>query len=249
MSFFINGYAILNIIVIFGISQLLKLIDPSFSNFDHPNYWLICMVITGLSEANGMRARISKIPMWVLAILGYIITTKSYYEETGSLVGIALLMILIVTGYYLFAFMNKLQWSKAKESLKNIKEKSKKGIEFNFLFDSLENAFYVPPYLKPENIFQNYLFGRIYNIKYKKWFSLPEINSHYLEFFDYLKKYVTEDEYKRYVAVVYSIIKEMPNRKDFLLDQAMCLNIYSLIEKKKKEISDLKEKVKNKLVR
>ncbi len=116
------------------------------------------------------------------------------------------------------------RWNKAIESLGKLKgdrPENKKKL--------LKEAFYVPNYLNPDNGLQYMIFGSLYQKIYYKWMSNQDVNQHYQDFIGVLKNYVTEAEYKRYLAVFRSSLVRIQEKKEAYLDQHMFENIIKLI--------------------
>lgn len=235
MTIWFNIYAVLVLLSIGVITYLLSFISPDFTNGSHPFFWLSFLVISGLYEQIGIRGRVFKVPIWIFGFLAFLTTTVGQYKESGSLIGVIAFIIVVILGLILGAWTNKQRWIKAEKSLSELKQIDNKGIAAHLLFKKLRTAFFIPSYLMPDNYFQNLILGKAYDIKYKKWFTRPNVNKHYIEFFSILAKLTQEDEFNKYAVLMQSSIKNVGSKKVFTIDYSMVGNVLHLIDKKEQE--------------
>lgn len=246
MKVILNFYAIILIVLFYGLIHILTYISPDFSNFEHPHYWLAFYVLCGIGELYKIRGRIFYVPMWIIGVIGFVITSKSEYEKTGMLSVILLSAGIFAVGYLLMKLLHQKKWRKAKESLELLKSLPKGGIESSLYYKNLKNSFFTPSYLKSDNLLLYYIMEKLFDLGYKGSFNKPEVNVHYKEFIEIFRKHITEEEYNKYVAVFNKSLSNIMESKPIYIQQYMFDNINMLIEKKEEELNLQLEVVKKK---
>ncbi len=224
MRIVLNLYAILLLITIYLLRFLLGFLNPQFDEFTHPYFWLLFYVVSGLGEIGKIKGRIFWLPMWLIGFVGFIISSYSEFQSTGFYTAAIVLIGLYALGFVIVRKLTIKGWNKAIESLEKLKGNSLENKK-----KLLKEAFYVPNYLNPDNGLQYMIFGSLYQKVYYKWMSNQDVNQHYQDFIDVLKNYVTETEYKRYLAVFRSSLVKIQEKKEAYLDQHMFENIIKLI--------------------
>lgn len=244
MRVFLNLPAIVLIVLFYGLTYLLNYISPEFKNFDHPYYWVAFYILCGIGELNSLRGRIFFIPMWLIGIIGFIATSISVYEKTGLLSGLVLSLGIFAVGYMLMKLLNQKKWSRAQESLVFLKTSSKGGIESSLFYENLKKSFFVPSYLNPDNYLLYLIMEKLFDLGYKGNFNKPEVNKHYQDFIEFFREHITEEDYKKYVAVFHNSLKKIMESKPVNIQQYMFDNINMLIEQKEKILNLQLEAVK-----
>ncbi len=228
MTIIFNFPALILFIIILLIRHFISYLSPELDSFFHPYSWLIFYVVSGLGEIVKLKGRLFWIPMWLIGFVGVVFSSYMAFSSTGFYGSTAILLGLYAIGFIVLRKLTILNWNKAKESLKLIKSNSPQDKGKQFL-----KAFYVPSYLNPEGSLQYILFGKIYEKIYKKWMSNSEVNKHYIDTIDYLKEYISEQEYNKNIAVFRNSIAKITENKIAYIEQYMFQNIIKLIKKTK----------------
>jgi len=244
MKIILNLPAILLIVLIWGLTYLLSYISPDFSNFEHPYYWVVFYILCGIAELRKIRGRIFFIPMWLIGTIGFVVSSKYEYDKTGLLNGLVLSLIIFGIGFLAMKLLNQKKWRKAQNALKFLKTSASKGIESNIFYKNLKDSFYIPNYLNSDNFLQYIIMEKLFDLGYKGNFHKIEVNNHYQDFIEILQKHITEEEYKKYVAVLHSSLKKIMNSESVYIQQYMFENINMLIEQKEKVLNSQLEAIK-----
>ncbi len=231
MIIVINISAIIILLIILTITFLLKSIFPEFAEISQPYFWLTFYVISGLTELTKFKGRIFWIPLWLIGIIGFGISSYYEYQKTNSLTGIIVLAILFIIGFFAMKMINKYQWNNAQKYLKEMSRLNPNFDQNSKYRYYMKKAFFIPQYLNPDNNLQYMIFGKFYNKLYRNWFSKPEINSHYLKIISRLKELIPEDLYNAKISMFQSSLMKLKEGKKGYIEQYMMENIKLIIDK------------------
>ena len=175
--------------------------------------------------------------MWFIGFVAFIIASYKAYEKTGFVNAFLILAGLYILGFILLRKLTALKWQKAKEALDELKSGQKNPLNDTFFFRNLKQAFFIPNYLNTENAIQYMLFGKLYSVIYKKWFSKPHVTQHYLDFIEIFRNFVKPEEYNKYLSILNSNLQKLKDSKKFYFEAFMFENVMKLIKIKERQLT------------
>lgn len=225
-----NGQGII-LLLLFGVlAFILHYIFPGISK---PYYWIAFYILCGIAELNEFRGRIFYVPMWLIGIIGFVISSRKEYEETGLLGSLILAVAIFGIGSILMRSINRKKWEKSRDALDLIKNSLPEEIEPKIFYKKLDVAFYTPSYLDPDNYIEYLIMEKLFDLGYKGNLYKQDVNRHYQDILEILEKQITEEEYKKYVINFHCSLKDIMDSKRVYIQQYMFENISMLINQRR----------------
>ena len=228
----INIPALVLLVITLIITYLLGLIFPAYLDLELPYFWMTLFIISGYAETTRLKPRLFLVPIWLISFIAFFWTSVNAIITHNSWNAPIVFILLIGIGVYIFRTINLKRFKQAEEILSKYLQSNVIELSTQEGLYVLEQAFFVPAVLIPDNNLQHAIFGRGYDYVYTRWFSQPNRNQHYLVILNHLEKYIPEAVFKAKVSVFRDKLQKLQKIKEDTIEDYMIENVEEILKNK-----------------